>query len=272
MILWHIVVLALVQGITEFLPISSQAHLILTSKGLGWEDQGLLIDIALHVGTLAAVLLYSWQDVWCMGKGLGNALSGTMDDGARLALQVILATLPVVAAGYFLIDQAEHLRDPLIIGWATLGFGVLLYLADRLGLRIRRVEHMSFASAFIVGLAQVCALVPGASRSGVTMSAARMLGFEREEAARFSLLLAIPAIIAAGTLEAIHLYEMGDVALTRDAIVAAGLAFLSAMVAIALMMKWLRRASFTPFVLYRVVLGAGLLAFVYWGILPSGWF
>jgi len=272
LILWHIVVLALVQGITEFLPISSQAHLILTSKGLGWQDQGLLIDIALHVGTLAAVLLYFWRDVWRMGKGLGNAVSGTMDGGARLALQVILATLPVVAVGYFLIDQAERLRDPLIIGWATLGFGVLLYLADRLGLRIRRIEHMSFAGAFMVGLAQVCALVPGASRSGVTMSAARMLGFEREEAARFSLLLAIPAIIAAGTLEAIRLYEMGDVALTQDAIVAAGLAFLSAMAAIALLMKWLRRASFTPFVLYRVVLGAGLLAFVYWGLLPSGWF
>ena len=125
MILWHIVVLALVQGITEFLPISSQAHLILTSKGLGWDDQGLLIDIALHIGTLAAVLLYFWQDVWRMGKGLGNALSGTMDETVRGSpFQVILATLPVVAAGYFLIDQAEHLRDPLIIGWATLGFGV----------------------------------------------------------------------------------------------------------------------------------------------------
>ncbi|MCE2509677.1 MAG: undecaprenyl-diphosphate phosphatase [Alphaproteobacteria bacterium] len=272
MILWHIVVLALVQGITEFLPISSQAHLILTSKGMGWQDQGLLIDVALHVGTLAAVLLYFWQDVWRMLKGLGNALSGTMNDGARLALQVVLATLPVVAAGYFLIDHAASLRDPLVIGWATLGFGILLYLADRLGLRIRRVEHMSFAGAFVIGLAQIGALVPGASRSGVTMTAARMLGFEREEAARFSLLLAIPAIIAAGTLEGIHLYEAEDVTLTRDAVVAAGFAFLSALIAIALMMRWLRRASFTPFVLYRVVLGGGLLAFVYWGLLPSEWF
>ncbi|MGB1548642.1 MAG: undecaprenyl-diphosphate phosphatase [Alphaproteobacteria bacterium] len=272
MLLWHIAILALVQGITEFLPISSQAHLILTSKGMGWQDQGLLIDVALHVGTLAAVLLYFWRDVWRMTKGMGHALNGTMDSGARLALQVILATLPVVVAGYFLIDHADRLRDPLIIGWATLGFGVLLYLADRVGLRIRRIEHMSFGGAFIVGLAQIGALVPGASRSGVTMTAARMLGFEREDAARFSLLLAIPAIVAAGTLESIRLYEMGDVTLTQNAMVAAGLAFLSALAAIALMMSWLRRASFTPFVLYRVVLGGGLIAFVYWGVLPSGWF
>ena len=272
MILWHIVLLALIQGITEFLPISSQAHLILTSKGLGWEDQGLLIDVSLHVGTLAAVLLYFWRDVWSMSKGMGNTLRGKIDSGTRLALQIILATLPVVAVGYFLIDQAKHLRDPLIIGWTTLGFGLLLYLTDRFGLRIRRVEHMSFTGAFIVGLAQICALVPGASRSGVTMSAARMLGFERAEAARFSLLLSIPVIIAAGTLEAVHLYETGNVELTQDAAVAAGLAFLVAMTAIALMMKWLRRASFLPFVFYRIVLGVTLLAFVYWGVLPSSWF
>lgn len=269
MILFHLILLALVQGITEFLPISSQAHLILTSKGLGWQDQGVLIDVALHVGTLAAVLLYFWRDVWRMGRGLGRALGGNVDTGARLGLQVILATLPLLAAGFFLIDWVGHFRDPLVIGWATLLFGVLLYAGDRFGLRVRRVEHMNFSSALWIGLAQIFALVPGTSRSGVTMTAARMLGFEREDAARFSLLLSIPAILAAGTLESVRLYEMENVQLTQDAALAAGFAFLSALAAIALMMKWLRRASFTPFVLYRVVLGAGLLAFVYWGILPS---
>ena len=272
MIFLHIVLLSLVQGITEFLPISSQAHLILASKGLHWPDQGLLMDVALHVGTLAAVLVYCWRDVWRMGRGLGQAFGGTVDAGARLGLQVMLATLPVVVAGYFLIDHAAHFRDPLVIGWTTLVFGVLLYLADRFGLRIRRVEHMGFAGALAIGLAQVCALVPGTSRSGVTMTAARVLGFEREEAARFSLLLAIPAILGAGTLEGMRLYEMGDVQLTQDAFLGAGLAFVAALGAISLMMRWLRRANFTPFVLYRVVLGTGLLAFVYWGILPSDLF
>ncbi|MEW5703816.1 MAG: undecaprenyl-diphosphate phosphatase [Pseudomonadota bacterium] len=270
--LLHIAVLALIQGVTEFLPISSQAHLILTSMGLHWQDQGLLMDVALHVGTLAAVLVYFWRDVWRMAKGLGSALGGAVNAGARLGLQIVLATLPVMATGYFLIDHAERLRDPLVIGWATLGFGVLLYLADRFGLRVRRVEHMTFGGALVIGLAQICALIPGTSRSGVTMTAGRMLGFEREEAARFSLLLAIPAILAAGTLEGIRLYEMGNAELTRDAFLAAGLAFFSALAAIALMMAWLRHATFTPFVLYRVVLGAGLVAFVYFGVLPSGWF
>ena len=170
-----------------------------------------------------------------------------------------------MAAGGLVVryDLAERLRDPAVIGWATLGFGIVLYLADRLGMTIRRLEHMTFGAALAIGLAQVLALIPGTSRSGITMTAARFLGFERAEAARFSLLLAIPTIIAAGAAEGREVYLAGDLALGADAVLAAGLSFAFAFLAIAVMMRWLARATFTPFVVYRVVLGLGLLYWVY---------
>ena len=155
------------------------------------------------------------------------------------------------------------LRSVEIIGWTTLGFGLLLGLADRVGMTVRRLEHMSYGSALAIGMAQVLALIPGTSRSGITMTMARFLGFERADAARFSLLLSIPAIAGAGTLTGIDLWQSGDVSLTRDVLIAAGLSFASALVAITLMMTWLKHAGFMPFVVYRILLGALLLYLVY---------
>ena len=263
----HLAVLALVQGITEFLPISSSAHLILVPAFTGWPDQGLIMDVAVHVGTLGAVMLYFWRDLGAMMLGLGRMLKGRRDPGGRLAGYLILATLPAVIAGSLLVRYYPGgIRSLEVIAWTTLGFGILLYVSDRLGMTVRRIEHLTFGDILIIGLAQALALVPGTSRSGITMTAARFLGLERQEAARFSLLLSIPVIIGAGSLKGLELYRTGDVQLTGDAFIAAGFAFVAALAAIAGMMAWLRRASFTPFVAYRVTLGVFLVAVVY------GWF
>ncbi|MHA1598029.1 MAG: undecaprenyl-diphosphate phosphatase [Alphaproteobacteria bacterium] len=261
----HIVVLALVQGLTEFLPISSSGHLVLVPIFADWPDQGLLIDVAVHVGTLGAVCLYFWRDMLGMASGVMMALRGRSDPHARMFGLIVLATIPVIGAGYLLDRNGymDGLRSIEIIGWTTLGFGIVLYMTDQIGMTVKRIEHIGISDAVVIGMAQVLALVPGTSRSGITMSAARLLGMERSDAARFSMLLSIPTIIGAGTLKGLDLYQSGDVRLTADAVLAAGLAFATALIAIFLMMAWLRRATFTPFVVYRIVLGVGLLALSY---------
>ena len=264
MALYHILVLAIVQGLTEFLPISSSGHLVLTSNVLGWPDQGLLIDVAVHVGTLFAVMVYFWRDLWAMALGLFRLVTGRSGPGARLAVHIALATVPAAAAGYFGRDYiAVYFRDIEIIAWATIGFGLLLWLADHLGMTVRRVEHLHGGHVLFIGLAQVLALVPGTSRSGVTMTAGRLLGMERQAAARFSMLLSIPTILGAGVLGGAELASGTDVTLGQDVLLSAGLAFVTGLMAIAGMMSWLRRAGFTPFVLYRLALGAGLLFWIY---------
>ncbi len=261
----HIIVLALIQGITEFLPVSSSGHLILVSKLTSWPDQTLVVDIALHVGTLAAVMVYFHREIRLMVLGVFNLLLLRGGPEAKLAIHVVVAALPIIPAALYLKDYVagDFRQGVALIAWTTLGFGILLYAADRLGLRIRRVEHMTIGSALIIGVAQILALVPGTSRSGITMTAARFLGFERVEAARFSLLLSMPVIIGAGTLAGIDLYQMGNAEMNTVTVLAIVLSFVSALIAIAVMMRWLGRASFTPFVIYRICLGAGLLYWVY---------
>jgi undecaprenyl-diphosphatase len=262
--LFAIAILALVQGITEFLPISSHGHLIVARSLLGLDEPGLIINIAVHVGTLGAVMVYFRRDVRLMLIGVSEIIMGEDGAGRRLLITVLVATVPVLVAGYFVMTYlGEELNTIAVIGWTTLGFAVLLYFSDRIGMTMRRIEHMGLAQALIIGLFQVLALVPGTSRSGITMTAARLLGLERTEAARFSLLLSIPAILGAGALAGIALYQAGDARLQAAALLAAAFAFLAALAAISLMMAWLRRATFTPFVIYRVVLGAVLLIWVY---------
>lgn len=264
MSLYHILVLATVQGLTEFLPISSSGHLVLTSRVLGWPDQGLLIDVSVHVGTLFAVMVYFWRDLWFILLGLGRFVRGRSGPGARLAGQLVIGTIPVVIAGFFGRHMVETLlRNVEVIAWATIGFAVVLWIADRVGMTVRRVEHLSGGNAIFIGLMQVLALIPGTSRSGITMTAGRLLGLEREEAARFSLLLSIPTIVGAGVLGGAEVYARGDIALDRDVLVAVALSFVTGLLAIAVMMRWLRTSRFTPFVIYRLLLGAGLLVWVY---------
>ncbi len=264
MTLMQLAVIALIQGITEFLPISSSGHLILIPAVTGWEDQGLLIDVAVHVGTLGAVIVYLWRDVWLMLRGLWKPGNIRKNPGLRLIAQLALATLPVVVGGLiFMTYVGDALRSAVVVGWATIGFGVLLYLADRYTVTINRLEHMTWGRALLIGFSQIVALIPGTSRAGITITAARWLGFERTEAARFSMLLSIPTIVAAGAAATYKLIQVGTEDLKSEALIAGGMAFVTAFVAIVLMMGWLRRASFTPFVVYRLFLGVAILAWAY---------
>jgi len=230
-----------------------------------WADQGLGLDVAVHVGTLGAVVLYFRRDVGRLLIGAGRLLIGRPDDRTRLMLQVAAATVPVVLAGAFLSTLGiGALRSPVVIGWTMLGFGIVLYVVDRLRPKLLGLREMTFFAALFVGFAQVLALVPGTSRSGITMTAARGLGFTRAESARFSMLLSIPVIVAAGLPLGVHMYRTGTTQLTTAELFAALVAFAAALGAIGFMMRWLARASFAPFVVYRVVLGAGLLIWAYW--------
>lgn len=272
--LWPIAVLALVQGITEFLPISSSGHLILTwgvfdHYGVPVDARTggdrLILDIAVHVGTLFAVMLYFWRDVARLAGGFLWLLAFRMTPGGRLFLLLVVGTIPIVIAGLLgdRLGAIDALRTAEVIAWASIGFGVLLYAVDRRSMTLQRIEHTTYRGILFIGLAQVLALIPGTSRSGITMTAARFLGYERSAAARLAMLLSIPTILGAGTLAGKKLYDSGNVALGVDALIAAALAFVSALLAIAAMMAWLRRASFTPFVIYRVLLGLFVLYLIY---------
>lgn len=257
--------LALVQGITEFLPVSSSGHLVLASQLTGWDDQGQTIDIALHVGTLGAVIAYFWKDSLAMTQGGWDLLRGRSTEARRLCLLLVIGTLPVILAGFLLHGLiADHLRSVGVIAATTTGFGILLYIADARGSQARTVADMSPGHAAIIGIAQAFALIPGTSRSGITMTAARMLGYDRESAARFSMLLSIPTILAAGGLATVQVLLAGEgETLGWDALIAAGLAFVAAFLTIGGLMAWVRRASLTPFVIYRLVLGGVLLFVLY---------
>ena len=264
MALYHILILAVIQGVTEFLPISSSGHLVLTGKALGWPDQGLAIDVAVHVGTLLSVMVYFWRDVWALFKGASKLATGRKGPERQLFTNVLIGTIPIVIAGFLLKEEiTAYLRDVELIAWTTIGFGLLLWLTDKLGMTAWRLEHISWRSSLAIGVAQILALVPGTSRSGITITAARMLGVERSDAARFSMLLSIPTIAAAGTLVGIDIYESGNAILERDALIAAGIAFVAGILSIWGMMAWLRHASFTLFVLYRLLLGGILLGWIY---------
>lgn len=266
MALFHIFLVAIVQGITEFLPISSSGHLILLPNLLGIPDQGLIIDVAVHVGTLFAVMIYFWSDLRGAVVGLPRLISCRADTpGARLALLLIVSSVPVMACGLLLklsgLDEA--LRSIAVIGWTTLIFGVLLYWADQTGKVERASENWNMRDAIVLGLWQAIALIPGTSRSGITITGARFIGYAREDAARISMLMSVPTIIASGVLLGGEAVMQADLGLLRDGAIAAAFAFVAALLALSLMMRLLRSVSFTPYVVYRFILGVTLLAIAY---------
>ncbi|MEQ8404856.1 MAG: undecaprenyl-diphosphate phosphatase [Oceanicaulis sp.] len=257
----QLLILALVQGITEFLPISSSAHLILAPELTGSADQGPLIDVMAHLGTLFAVLVYFRSDVGNVLTGKLALLRGRVTEGGRLVLLIAVATPPVLVFGgiLYVSGLADALRDPLVIAWATLIFALPLWLADHYCKQLKTAETLSYTGAVLIGIAQMFALIPGASRSGVTMTAARALAMTRSEAARFSMLMAVPVIAAFGVLAGIELARGAEPgASLTDGLIVAVLSFFAAWAAIAVLMKVVDRIGFLPFVIYRLAL-AGLL-------------
>lgn len=264
--LTHLLILALIQGVTEFLPISSSGHLILLPNLTGMADQGQTLDVAVHVGTLFAVILYFWTDVKTVGIGTTRLMRGKIDtQGAFWALCLLIATIPVIICGLILkiTGLSDMLRSTAVIGWTMLIFGIVLYWADQSGPTVKKAANWSIKDAAIMGLWQALALIPGTSRSGITITAGRQLGYDRESAARLAMLLSIPTILASGTLLGIEVIQTADMAVARDGAIAAVFAFLAALAALALMFKLLKSLSFTPYVIYRVILGVILLIIAY---------
>lgn len=266
MSLLHLLILALIQGITEFLPISSSGHLILLPQLTGLDDQGIVIDVAVHLGTLVAVVIFFWRDVAMVLGGVPDLLRGRITNpGARMALLLAVATIPVIVLGLLLKQTGllPQLRSITVIGWTMLLFGILLYVADKRSSEERLAQSWTMKDAIIMGLWQAVALIPGTSRSGITITGARFMGFERHDAARLSMLMSIPTILASGALTAVDLIGTTNSQLLTDGAIAAAMACVAALAALSLMMRLLNAVSFTPYVIYRIILGVILLAIAY---------
>lgn len=261
MTLWQIIALALLQGLTEFLPISSWAHLILFPKITGLTDQGLAFDVSVHVGTLSAVVFYFRKDLIRMaGEWFGSLGGKPSTSESRLAWGVILGTIPVGIAGLALNQAAEEaLRSPQVIAATTIGFGVVLLWADLSGRRSRDEHTLSLKDALLIGLAQALALIPGTSRSGITITAGLFLGLTRKGAARFSFLLSIPLILLAGGLETVKMLQ-GPAFQAGDLFLGAVVSGISAYLCIHFFLRLLDRIGLWPFAVYRFVLGIFLLS------------
>ena len=257
----QVVVLAIVQGLTEFLPISSSGHLVLVPSAAGWTDQGLAFDVAVHFGSLLAVCLFFRDDIAALFRGakyLMKADYPTLE--GRIAVALGIGTVPAAVAGLALAGWIEaNLRSPAVIVVTLSGYAILMVLADRFGRRDRIVADVTLRDALIIGCAQALALVPGTSRSGVTISAGRMLGFDRRDAARFSFLLSVPVILLA------TIYEMGGLIIGDEQVdwlqlsVAALVAAVVAYVSIDFFMRFVSRIGLLPFALYRIALAAVIL-------------
>lgn len=266
MTLFHLIIVAVIQGLTEFLPVSSSGHLILLPGFTGMQDQGQAIDVAVHVGTLLAVVLYFWPDVKLALQGIPRLMRGKIDtQGAWLAMCLGIATVPVVVLGliFKLTGLDDMLRSVAVIGWTMIIFGIVLYWADQKGPTDRQVDAWSMKHALVMGLWQAVALIPGTSRSGITITGARILGYKREDSARLAMLMSIPTILASGALLGLEVAAEADAQLAKDSILAAAFAFIAALLALTVMMRLLKSVSFTPYVIYRIALGVIILVYAY---------
>lgn len=265
MTLYEIIILAIIQGITEFLPISSSAHLLLPAEVFGWATQGLAFDVAVHVGSLLAVVIYFRQELINMTVAwFKHGFTRQQVTDSKLAWLVVLATIPAIVVGFLAKDWIElYARGMLVIAATTILFGILLWWADFKPKQCVSLSHISFKQAMIIGIAQAFALIPGTSRSGITMTAALMLGFDRESAARFSFLLSIPVILGAGTLAMADLVAQPSAVDWHALTYGAAFSFVSAYLCIYLFLNWISRIGMLPFVLYRLALGLALLALAF---------
>jgi undecaprenyl-diphosphatase len=270
MTLEQILLLSFIQGVTEFLPVSSSGHLALIPALCGWQDQGLVMGIAAHIGTLGSVLLYFRKDVAALVKGCFFLLKGQFNEHTQLLLNLIIATIPVVLCGFFFEKFiGDALRSITVIAWMGILFGILLYIADRYGSLQETMGDTTLRRAFYFGLAQCVALVNGVSRLGACLTIGRFMNYKRADAARFAFLMSLPTITAAGTLKGYQFFKQGDFSMLNDAAMVAGFSFVFGLCAISFMMRWLQKLTLTPFVIYRICLGIVLLIGVYSGFLSA---
>jgi undecaprenyl-diphosphatase len=258
----QIIVLALVQGLTEFLPISSSAHLVLLPQILQWPGHGLVFDVAVHIGSLVAVLYYFRVEVRSMLKSwLCSLAGGEADQDSLLAWWVIIGTIPAVIVGFLLQGPIEDkLRSPWIVALASIGFGLVLWMADAQSRRTRTEFELNLKDVLIIGCFQVLSLIPGTSRSGITITLALMLGLTRKAAARFSFLLAMPVILASGVLQTVRMVTEVHPIGWLDLLLGAVISALSAVLCIYYFLRLIDRVGMLPFVIYRVLLGVAILA------------
>lgn len=276
MIFWHLVLVSIIQGLTDPLPISSSGHLVLFHQ---WVNDGVIegqaasiareVDIAVHVGTLFALILYFWQDVKKLTLGGIYTITGkASSDESKALYYLFIASVPAVIAGLLLAQlDAAFFYDLERLAILNIIFGLLLYAADKYRPSHKDQKDMTIGRAFLYGLSQVLALIPGVSRSGITMTAGRAMGFERMAAAKFSLLMALVVTAGAGTLGTYEVMQGGGITLGSHFLWAILMSFVASYIALVLLMKWLQKFSFTPFVIYRVIFGVGLLLAIYSGIL-----
>ncbi len=263
---WQAIILAIVQGLTEFLPISSSAHLVLPAEVLGWQDQGLAFDVAVHFGSLIAVMSYFWRDIIQLIAGWSQSLiAGQQNQQSQMAWAVIVATIPAGLIGFALDDFIEaNLRSVAVIATTTIVFGLLLAVADRA--TTKADATVTFRNAVIIGFAQALALIPGTSRSGITMTAALLLGLSRQMAARFSFLLATPLILVATALKTWQLASGSDPVPWTMLITATAMSGITAFACIHWFLALIDRIGFMPFVIYRLLLGAVLIGLLVMGV------
>lgn len=254
------VILGLVQGLGEFLPISSSAHLVLVPWLFKWEDPGLTFDIALHLGTLIAVALYFWRD-WL--RLLTKGFTDTKSTDGRLFWYLVLATIPGAAIGYALEKQAETVfRNPLLIAFMLILLGVILYWTDQKSAKKMDVAHVTLKTSFLIGLSQAMAIIPGVSRSGITMTTGLLLGMTREGAARFSFLLSAPIIFGAAAIKLPHIIANPQM-ITKEFLIGMFVAAVSGIASIGFLLRYVQTKTFLPFVWYRFILGALVVIVVF---------
>ncbi len=261
----QIFLLALIQGLTEFLPISSSAHLILMPHVLGYDDQGLAFDVAVHLGSLTAVIIYFRRELAAMtldwARSLGRPEAATAN--SRMAWFILIATLPIVAiGGLFKSLAATDLRSAAVIAAATVLFGLLLWWYDRKGKQTRDEYEIAWKDALVIGLFQTLAIIPGTSRSGITITAGLMLGLTRKAASRFSFLLAVPTIILSGGMVTLSLIQSPDPVSWNDLFISVLYSFCAAYLCIHYFLKMIERIGMLPFVIYRLILGTVIALFL----------
>ncbi len=261
--IWQLLLVGIVQGLTEFLPISSSAHLVLLPELLGRADQGLQIDIAAHLGTFVAALVYFRRD-WLDVLGMGPAEPSARSESRRLLVRLAVGTAPVLVAGYLMREWvATAARNPWIVAWAFILFGLLLGIADRRGRKTGGLETLTLRGALFAGFAQALALIPGASRSGTTITAGLLLGMTREAATRLSFLLFVPVSAAVGAYEAVQLWQAESSGQIGPMVVVGLASAVVGWICIHGLLGFVRRSSMMPFVIYRLVVGGAILVVLF---------